>query len=158
MDEINLHKKDSELLQLVTFKLGEEEFAVDIYKVKEINKMMDLTKVPNIPYYVKGVVNLRGRIIPVICLRAKMGLDQKEYDSETRIIVVELEDKTIGFLVDEVKEVLRIPESITESPPDLVSSSIEADYITSIAKLEDRLIILLDLSKILNEVEMRSIN
>ena len=141
-----------ELLQLVSFKVGDAEFGVDILKVQEINKMMELTSVPNTPSFVEGVVNLRGRIIPVINLRSRLGLEVKEYDSETRIIVVELNDKTLGFIVDEVKEVLRIPKSITEQPPDIVSG-VDASYITAIGKLEDRLLILLDLTKILSNDE-----
>lgn len=141
-----------ELLQLVSFKIGEAEFGVDILRVQEINKMMELTIVPNTPPFIEGVVNLRGRIIPVLNLRTKLGLEIKEYDSETRIIVVELDDKTIGFIVDEVKEVLRIPKSITEQPPEIVAG-VDSEYITAIGKLEDRLLILLDLTKILSNQE-----
>ncbi|MEE9431288.1 MAG: chemotaxis protein CheW [Melioribacteraceae bacterium] len=145
-----------ELLQLVSFKVGEAEFGVDILKVQEINKMMELTIVPNTPEYVVGVVNLRGRIIPILNLRSRLGLPVKEYDLETRIIVVEMEDRTIGFIVDEVKEVIRIPKSITEPAPDIVSG-IDSDYITAIGKMEDRLLILLDLTKILSNNEMDSL-
>jgi purine-binding chemotaxis protein CheW len=141
-----------ELLQLVSFKVGDAEFGVDILRVQEINKMMKLTMVPNTPPFVEGVINLRGRIIPVINLRARLGLEEKEYDSKTRIIVVDLYDKTIGFIVDEVKEVLRIPKSITEPPPEIVSG-VDSEYITAIGKLEDRLLILLDLTKILSNQE-----
>lgn len=141
-----------ELLQLVSFKVGDAEFGVDILRVQEINKMMELTVVPNTPSFVEGVVNLRGRIIPVINLRSRLGLDEKDYDTETRIIVVDLHDKTIGFIVDEVKEVLRIPKSITEPPPEIVSG-VDSEYITAIGKLEDRLLILLDLAKVLSNKE-----
>ncbi len=146
-----------ELLQLVSFKVGEAEFGVDILKVQEINKMMELTIVPNTPEFVVGVVNLRGRIIPILNLRTRLGLPVKEYDLETRIIVVEMEDKTIGFIVDEVKEVLRIPKNITEPPPDIVSG-VDSDYITAIGKMEDRLLILLDLAKVLTSEEMNSLD
>jgi len=149
----NTNSVSEELLQLVSFKIGEAEFGVDILHVQEINKMMELTIVPNTPPFVEGVVNLRGRIIPVLNLRSRLGLELKEYDSETRIIVVEMEDKTIGFIVDEVKEVLRIPKNITEQPPDVVTG-VDSEYITAIGKLEDRLIILLDLSKILSKSEI----
>ena len=145
-----------ELLQLVSFKVGEAEFGVDILRVKEINKMLELTIVPNTPEFVVGVVNLRGRIIPILNLRTRLGLPVKEYDLETRIIVVEMEDKTIGFIVDEVKEVLRIPKNITEPPPDIVSG-VDSDYITAIGKMEDRLLILLDLTKVLTSEEMNSL-
>ena len=141
-----------ELLQLVSFKIDDAEFGVDILMVQEINKMMELTVVPNTPEFIEGVVNLRGRIIPVINLRSRLGLNVKKYDSETRIIVVDLVDKTIGFIVDAVKEVLRIPKSITEQPPEIISG-VDAEYITAIGKLEDRLLILLDLTKILSNEE-----
>jgi len=118
--------------------------------------MMELTAVPNTPRFVEGVVNLRGRIIPVINLRSRLGLVVKQYDSETRIIVVDLEDKTIGFIVDEVNEVLRIPKSITEQPPDVVSG-VNSSYITAIGKLEDKLLILLDLTKILSNEEVEAL-
>ncbi len=152
MAERNTKIETSELLQLVSFKIGAEEFGIDILKVNEINRMMTLTKVPNAPSFVDGVVNLRGRVIPVINLRSKLALPRKEYDRNSRIIVVELEGRTIGFIVDEVSEVLRIPVSITEKPPEMVSG-VNAAFITAIGKLEDRLLILLDLEKILAEDE-----
>ncbi len=152
MAERNAKFETSELLQLVSFKIGAEEFGIDILKVNEINRMMTLTKVPNAPSFVDGVVNLRGRVIPVINLRSKLSLPKKEYDRNSRIIVVELEGKTIGFIVDEVSEVLRIPVSITEKPPEMVSG-VNAAFITAIGKLEDRLLILLDLERILAEGE-----
>lgn len=139
-----------ELLQLVRFNIGEEVFGVDILKVQEINRMAEITRVPNAPDYVEGVINLRGKVIPIIDLRARLGMEQKEFDKETRIIVVELEDKVIGFIVDSVNEVLRINKSITEPPPPMVAG-IDSEFITAIAKLSERLIILLDLEKILTK-------
>lgn len=152
MAEQNTKYDTSELLQLVSFKIGAEEFGIDILKVNEINRMMTLTKVPNAPSFVDGVVNLRGRVIPVINLRTKLSLPRKEYDRNSRIIVVELEGRTIGFIVDEVSEVLRIPKNITEKPPEMVSG-INAAFITAIGKLDDRLLILLDLERVLGEGE-----
>jgi purine-binding chemotaxis protein CheW len=146
-------KKDQEeLLQLVSFKIGEEEFGVDILSVQEINRMSQITKVPNTPEFIEGVINLRGRIIPVIDLRVKLGLPRKAHGKDTRIVVVELKGQTIGFIVDEVSEVLRIPKNITEPPPEMIGG-VKTDYITSIGKLEDRLLILLDLEKILSTLE-----
>ena len=110
--------------------------------------MMHVTKVPNAPHYVEGVVNLRGKIIPVVDIRSRLQLTKKEHDKNTRIIVVELDKSTVGFVVDEVREVLRIPESITEFPPDFVGS-INSDFIKSVGKLNDRILILLDLEKII---------
>ena len=146
-------KKDQkELLQLVSFKIGDEEFGVDILSVQEINRMSQITKVPNTPDFIEGVINLRGRVIPVIDLRVKLGMPRKDHDKNTRIVVVELKGQTIGFIVDEVNEVLRIPKEITEAPPNMVGG-VNCDYITAIGKLEDRLLILLDLGKILSTSE-----
>ncbi|MBU1101599.1 MAG: chemotaxis protein CheW [Bacteroidetes bacterium] len=158
MSEVKDQRQESsEILQLVSFKIGNEEFGVNILKVQEINRMMQITKVPNAPNFVDGVINLRGRIIPIIDLRIRLGMPKREQDKSTRIVVVELEGKTIGFIVDEVSEVLRIPVSITEPPPPMVAG-INADYITAVGKLEDRLLILLDMEKILSENELNALD
>lgn len=157
MTELDNQKKDTgELLQLVTFLIGNEEYAVDIKMVQEINRMSQITKVPNAPSFVDGVINLRGRIIPVINLRSKIGLEKIESDKHTRIIVVEVLDKTVGFIVDSVREVLRIPESITEAPPELVTN-INSDFIKAVGKLDDRLLILIDLEKVLSSEEKKQL-
>ncbi|MBI5472721.1 MAG: chemotaxis protein CheW [Ignavibacteriae bacterium] len=140
------------LLQLVSFKIGEEEFGVDILKVQEINRVMDITRVPNAPPFVDGVINLRGKVVPIINVRARFGMPTIERDKNTRVIVVELAGKTVGFLVDAVSEVLRIPRSVTEPPPNIVAG-IGADYITAVGKLEERLLILLDLERVLTQSE-----
>ncbi len=138
-----------ELLQLVSFNIGDEEFGVDILKVQEINRMVEVTRVPNAPEYVDGVINLRGKVIPIIDLRRRFGMPRKEKDKNTRIIVVELTGKVLGFVVDAVSEVLRIPNSVTEPPPSIIAG-IKAEYITAIGKLENRLLILLDLERVLS--------
>ncbi|MCD6335342.1 MAG: chemotaxis protein CheW [Candidatus Latescibacterota bacterium] len=137
-----------DLLQLVSFKIGEEEFGVDILNVREINRMVEITRVPKSPEYVEGVINLRGKVIPIVSLRKRMGMPEKEQDKDTRIVVVELEDQLIGFVVDAVSEVLRIPRNITEPPPE-TASGVDAEYITSIAKMDERLLILLNLNRLL---------
>ena len=139
----------SEILQLVSFRIGNEEFGVDILQVREINRMTEITRVPNAPEFIEGVINLRGKVIPVVDLRRKLEMPSIEHDKNTRIIVVELENKTIGFIVDAVSEVLRIPENITEPPPPMVAG-INAEFITAVGKLDDRLLILLDLEKTLS--------
>jgi Chemotaxis signal transduction protein len=149
MDIIKKENESEALLQLVSFKLAEEEFGVDILKVQEINRMTTVTKVPNSPFYVEGVINLRGRVIPIVDLRLRLGLPKREWTNDTRIIVVELDGKVVGFVVDSVSEVLRISKNITEAPPELVTN-IDSKYITSVGKLEDRLLILLDLDNLLN--------
>ncbi len=148
--------ESSEILQLVSFKIGNEEFGVDILNVQEINKMTQITKVPNAPDFVEGVINLRGRIIPVIDLRTRLKLEKKEHDKDTRIIVVEISNKTVGFIVDAVKEVLRVPVNITEAPPEIVTG-IDSEFIKSVGKLDDRLLILMDLNKIITNVEKQEL-
>lgn len=139
--------ENNEILQLVSFKIGDIEFGIDILKVQEIIKMINITSIPNSPSHIKGVVNLRGDVIPVVELRTKLELPNKEYDKDTRIIVVENEQKIIGFIVDEVCEVLRIPKEITEAPPEMVGG-VNSEVITAVGKLEDRLIMLLDLNNL----------
>jgi purine-binding chemotaxis protein CheW len=141
-----------EMLQLVSFTLGGEEFGVDILRVQEINRMVMVTAVPNSPSFVDGVINLRGKVIPIIDLRTRFGMPRKEHDKNTRIIVIELKNNIVGFVVDAVSEVLRILRSVTEPPPAVVAG-IHADYITAVGKLEDRLLILLDLEKVFSVEE-----
>jgi purine-binding chemotaxis protein CheW len=145
-----------ELLQLVSFKIGDEEFGIDILKVHEINRMLGITKVPNAPHYVDGVINLRGKVIPIIDLRSRFGMARKEKDKNTRIVVVELSGKIVGFVVDAVKEVLRIPKSVTEPTPQIVTG-VATEYISAVGKLEDRLLILLDLDKVLSAQEKKDL-
>jgi purine-binding chemotaxis protein CheW len=138
----------NDLLQLVTFHIENEEFAVDILNIQGINRMVEITKVPNAPDFVEGIINLRGKVIPLICLRKRLGMPERDYDKATRFIVVEINSRVIGFIVDSVSEVLRISSSITEQTPPMVSS-VDSRFITGIAKLDDRLLILLDLEKVL---------
>ncbi|MGD9692206.1 MAG: chemotaxis protein CheW [Phycisphaerales bacterium] len=137
-------------LQLVTFEVGGEEYAVEILSVQEINRMMSLTRVPQSPPEVEGVINLRGKIIPVVDLRKRFGLSQAEHGTESRIVVVEVRGKVIGFIVDRVHEVLRIESTIVEPAPEMVCS-IDSDFVQGVGKLEDRLLILLDLGKLFGE-------
>jgi purine-binding chemotaxis protein CheW len=148
----SLKNEANELLQLVNFELNNEEFGIDILMVQEIIRVLQITKVPNSPNFVDGVINIRGRVIPVVDLRCKLGMPRKEHGNDTRIVVVEVSGKTTGFIVDKVTEVLRIPSSITEAPPELVTG-INSDFIKSVGKLEDRLMILLDMEKILTNSE-----
>ncbi len=143
----------SQLLQLVSFHIEEEEFAVDILNIQGINRMMNITRVPNTPAFVEGIINLRGQVIPIVNLRKRLGFPPKEPDKATRIIVVEIGKRVIGFIVDSVNEVLRISSSITEPPPPMVAS-IDSEYITAVGKLDDRLLILLDLEKVLSGEEL----
>ncbi len=134
-------------LQLVTFGLGEEEFAVDILAVQEINRMMALTRVPQSPPEVEGVINLRGKIIPVMDLRKRFGLEPAKRNDQSRIVVVEVHGRVLGFIVDRVSEVLRISSAIVEPAPQMVCS-VDSEFIAGVGKLEDRLLIMLDLRKL----------
>jgi purine-binding chemotaxis protein CheW len=153
MSEPAISKQENELLQLVTFGIGEEEFGIDILKVQEIIRTMAITKVPNSPPYVEGVINLRGKVIPVIDLRSRFNMECRPHDSQTRIIVLEIHKMIVGFVVDDVSEVLRIKSNTVELPPPVVSG-IESEYIKGVGKLDDRLLILLDLDKLIPVEEL----
>ncbi len=152
-----IQRKDDELLQLVTFSIGEEEFGVDILKVQEIIRTMEITKVPRAQDFVEGVINLRGKVIPIIDLRRRFGLVSKEHDKHTRIIVIEINNMIVGFVVDSVSEVLRIPAGTVEPPPPVVAG-MESEYISGVGKLQDRLLILLDLDKLLSSEDMEALS
>ena len=139
-----------QVLQLVTFTLRNEEYAVDILNVQEINRITEITQVPNSPSYVEGVINLRGKVMPVINLRKKFGLEDKETDDTSRIIIMDIKGVTNGLVVDAVSEVLRIPTDIVEPPPPM-SSDMDSKFIKGVAKLENRLIILIDIDELLGE-------
>lgn len=152
----NNNGPSEEILQLVGFKINNEEFGTEILKVREINKMDHITKTPNAPDFVEGIINLRGEVIPVINLRTRLGFPRKEADKLTRIIVVDLNNKPVGFIVDEVLEVLRIPESLTEPPSDFIYG-VNSKFVKGIGKLEKRLIILIDLAKVLFDNEVKQL-
>jgi purine-binding chemotaxis protein CheW len=138
-----------EVLQFVTFTLNKEQYAVDILNVQEINRVTDITRVPNSPAYVEGVINLRGKVIPVINLRKKFSFDENPTNETSRIIIMEINGITNGLIVDSVSEVLRVPSSIIEPAPPM-SSDLGSTYIKGIAKMEDRLIILIDIDKLIS--------
>jgi purine-binding chemotaxis protein CheW len=138
----------NDVLQLVTFSLNQEIYAVDILNVQEINRITEITKVPNAANYVEGVINLRGKVIPVINLRKKFGLYDKDIDESSRTIIIEIQGVTYGLMVDSVSEVLRIPSDIVEPPPPM-AVSMTSSFIKGIAKLENRLIILVNIDKLM---------
>lgn len=137
-------------LQLVAFRLGNETYAVDIQQVQEIIRMQQITRVPGAPFFVEGVINLRGRIIPVIDLRKRLGLPRGEETDEVRIVVVEVPPHKVGMIVDAVEEVLRLSEENIETPSSLVAS-VDEQYLKGVGKSEDRLVVLLDLEEILKK-------
>ena len=141
--------QDDGYLQVVNFKLGEEQFAFDISHVKEIVRVAEITGVPR-QKYIEGVINLRGNVIPIIDLRKRFHLNLRTYNRSTRIIIVEFEEITAGFIVDAVLETKRLAPDCIEPPPSVVMGAIEHEYIAGVAKLEDRLLSLLHIDKILS--------
>ncbi len=136
-------------LQLVVFNIGREEFGVEIMRVQEIIRMINITRIPQAPEYIRGIINLRGRIIVVLNLNVIMGMETKEQDENTRIIVANIDETVMGFIVDSVSEVIRLPEKNVEPAPAVIASKIGTEYVRGVGKMEDRLLILLDLDKIL---------
>jgi purine-binding chemotaxis protein CheW len=138
--------------QIVVFELANESYGVDIHQVREIIRMTAITKVPKAPGFVKGVINLRGSIIPVIDLRKRFDLEDVEDSNERRIVVIEIEGTITGMIVDAVSEVLRVDEELIE-PPSPYIFNIETQFISGIAKIDDRLVILLNVNEVLSENE-----
>jgi len=145
--------KAAEELQLVVFSLGREEFAVEVTQVREIMRMEEITRMPKSPNFVEGIINLRGQIIAVVELAKRLNLEIGEKSSDTRIIVVEAEDIKVGMIVDAVSEVLRVSADTMEPSPTL-AIDVSATYLQGVVKQDNRLIILLDLTKVLSLQEM----
>ena len=142
--------------QLVVFQLGAELYGVDIARVHEIIRLQTITRVPRAPSFVEGVINLRGKVIPVVDLRRRFGLPLADHTRATRTVVVEIGDQVVGIVVDGVSEVLRVNTSIVE-PPSPVVAGVDSEYLHGIAKLPERLVILLDLDRVLAREERRAI-
>ena len=148
--------KRAEELQLVIFQLTDEEYAIPIIQVHEIIKPTDVTRIPGMPDFVEGVINLRGKVIPIIDIRKRFRLQQKKADEETRVIVVDVGEHTVGLIVDSVTEVLRLSlESIDPVPTTI--AKISSEYLRGIGKLKERLLIILDVEKMLTELEKISL-
>ena len=150
---IDSRQNTGDLEQMVTFNLGQEEFGVNILQVQEINRMVEITEVPQTENYVEGIINLRGKVIPIINLRKKFGMPDKEYDNHTRIVVVDIGGETVGMVVDGVSEVLRVPAGSLEEAPRLVAvsngDSSGAEFIKAVVKMENRMLIYLNLERIM---------
>ncbi|MCK5579754.1 MAG: purine-binding chemotaxis protein CheW [Candidatus Omnitrophica bacterium] len=134
----------------LTFAIGKEDYGIEILKVREIIGMMEVTTVPQVPEYVKGVINLRGKVIPVISLRLKFGMNEVENTEETCIIVVNIDEILIGIIIDKVNEVLDIEQEAIEPPPNF-GSNVGTDFILGIGKVADSVKILLNIDKVLSE-------
>ena len=144
-----------ELIQLVSFNLEKEEYGINVLAVREIIRMISITRVPNTPSYVEGVINLRGKVVPIISLRRKFDLAEAEYDKRTRIMVMEVVGEMMGFIVDEVSEVIRISEKEIQPPPPVVASGVEQECMAGVINQADRLLVLLDLERMFSADERR---
>ncbi len=143
--------------QLVVFDLANEHYGVDIAAVEGIIKMQAITNVPRAPQFVEGVTNLRGKVLPVIDLRKRFGLPPEEATKNTRIVVVEMNGATVGMIVDGVSEVLRVGPDAVE-PPSPIVATVDSAFIKGIAKVGERLVILLDLGRVLSTRESASLH
>ncbi|WP_046215380.1 chemotaxis protein CheW [Paenibacillus wulumuqiensis] len=141
-------------LKVIVFKLATEEYGIEVDKVQTIERMMPITRVPKTLGFVKGVINLRGVVIPVIDLRGRFNLPSQEYNDQTRIIIVEVEKMQVGFIVDSANDVVDIKRSSIEKPPEVVGG-VKARYLDGVAKLdEERLLVMLNLAEVLDKTEV----
>ncbi|WP_217585588.1 chemotaxis protein CheW [Lentibacillus saliphilus] len=141
----------------IVFQLKDESYALPVDQIGLIERMQPITRVPQTAPFVKGVINLRGVVTPVIDLRIRFGLDPKEIDEATRIIIVHLEEMEVGLVVDAANDVIDIPEDAIEPAPELVGT-VDVDYIDGVAKVDQRLLILLNLGKVLAKEEVNDLN
>ncbi len=141
-------------MKVVVFSLDNKEYALDVEHVVSIERMQKFTRVPHVPPYIKGVINLRGVIIPIIDLRIRMGMEEVPYDHHSRIIIVEMDNKEVGLIVDAANDVMNIQVEHIESQPDIIGKN-KQDYIMGVLRYNNRLLILLKLEQVLNLQEDR---
>ena len=151
-------QKHDELIQLVSFMLADEEYGVEVLKVREIIRMPTITKMPNVPQHVEGIINLRGKVIPVISMRRRFSLMECENGSQTRIIIMDVCGTMTGFIVDAVSEVIRIHSSEIQPPPSMVlSGGVSQEFITGVFNQAERLLIIMDIDRMFSDDEQGSI-
>lgn len=143
--------------QMVGFKIDDEFYGIDIIQVQEIIRMQEITMVPRTPPFIRGVVNLRGKVVPIISLRERFGINEVEHTKDTRIVIVRIDVGLIGFIVDAMAEVIRLPERLIEPTPP-TATNIESEYIRGVGKLDDKLIIILDLNMVLTKEKKEFLN
>jgi purine-binding chemotaxis protein CheW len=143
-------------LKVIVFQLNDKEYGVPVSQVKSIEKIMHITRVPHTNPFVKGVMNLRGVVTPLLDLRVRFGMVEQAYNEGTRVIIVAVEDKEVGLIVDGANDVIDIPTSMIEPPPEVVGIAAEG-FIDGVANLDKRLLILIDLNKILESDEVKAL-
>nr|WP_102262209.1 chemotaxis protein CheW [Mesobacillus jeotgali] len=143
-------------LKVIVFQLNDKEYGVPVSQVKSIEKIMHITRVPHTNPFVKGVMNLRGVVTPLLDLRVRFGIEEQAYNESTRVIIVSVEDKEVGLIVDGANDVIDIPTSLIEPPPEVVGIAAEG-FIDGVANLDKRLLILIDLNKILESDEVKAL-
>jgi purine-binding chemotaxis protein CheW len=143
--------------KVIIFQLQNEEYAVSVQQVGAIERVLPITRVPQTADFVKGVINLRGVVTPVIDLRVRFNLEATEYNESTRIIIINLEDMEVGLIVDAANDVMDISEEAIEPPPEVIGT-VDVDYIEGVVKMEDRLFILLDLEKVLTVDQVKELH
>lgn len=147
------HGAAHELIQLVSFHLDNEEYGVEVLKVREIIRMVNITHMPNTPHYIDGIINLRGKVIPIVSMRKRFDLMEAEAGSQTRVIIMDVDGELLGFTVDAVSEVIRISSSDIQPPPSAAVGGIGQEYISGVINHGERLLVLLNLDKMFTSEE-----
>ncbi|MDD5095881.1 MAG: chemotaxis protein CheW [Dehalococcoidia bacterium] len=150
----DIEEEDLELDQHLVFKAKSQEFGIQAVRVQEIDRILPITEVPNAPSYIEGIMNLRGRLASVVNFRKKLGFQSREHDEDTRVIVVELGTFPVGIIVDSVEEVIKIPNEKVQKLPESTTTAVSRDYMTGVGMLDDRVVILLDVDKVLSGTEL----
>lgn len=158
-EEINnlILEEDTQKGKFLTFSIGKEEYGIEVCYVTEIIGIQTITEVPELPDYIKGIINLRGKIIPVMDVRLRFNKESKDYNDRTCIIVIDIKEISIGLIVDAVSEVLSIPDSNIVSPPQ-VNRGIHNRYIKAIGKIDNKVKLILDCNKLLNDDEIENLS
>ncbi|HBA71241.1 MAG: chemotaxis protein CheW [Geobacteraceae bacterium GWC2_55_20] len=155
--KVDHSSQHDELIQLVSFMLAGEEYGVEVLKVREIIRMPTITKMPNTPQHVEGIINLRGKVIPIISMRKRFGLMESENSGHTRIIIMDVAGTLTGFIVDAVSEVIRIHSSEIQPPPSMImSGGIGREFITGVFNHAERLLIIMDVDRMFSDDERDS--
>ncbi|MFT9847836.1 chemotaxis protein CheW [Aneurinibacillus sp. REN35] len=150
------HKDIVDEIKVIVFRLKDEEYGVDVNQVKSIERLEPITRVPRTPHFIKGVINMRGIVTPIVDLRHRFGIEEAAYNEATRVIIVAVDEIEVGLIVDSANDVIDIPINAIEPPPEVVGG-IEAVYLRGVAKLDRRLLILLNLDKVLNTDEIKQL-